>query len=162
EKSGHMLSEQEDMHGLVLDWLEQRFPGGSLEGAQAQATTEATSKAQATAASATAARDGRTEQADRTEQTTDARFMFTELEGNAASDALASVDMSQTPVAKLTWRQLHDRYRAIAQGLHDLGLRPGDRVSMLVPPGNDLTAILYAVLRAGGIAVVADAGLGPQ
>src|SRR5699024_882570 len=36
EKSGHMLSEQEDMHGLVLDWLEQRFPGGSLEGAQAQ------------------------------------------------------------------------------------------------------------------------------
>src|SRR5699024_11765782 len=50
----------------------------------------------------------------------------------------------------------------LATGLLDLGVRPGDRVSMLVPPGNNLTAALYACLKIGAVAVVADAGLGPR
>src|SRR5699024_9189249 len=49
---------------------------------------------------------------------------------------------------------------AMAIGLRAAGMRPGDRVSMLVEPGRDLTAALYAVLRVGGVAVVTDAGLG--
>src|SRR5699024_2591444 len=32
----------------------------------------------------------------------------------------------------------------------------------LVPPGNNLTAALYACLKIGAVAVVADAGLGPR
>ena len=165
EKSGHMLAEQEDMHGLVLDWLEQRFPGGALPGeAQAGTATAGASQAgesQAAALQAAAASAEPTPASAAVEQSGTPRFMFTALEENATSDALASVDMSQDPVAKLTWREVNDRVRAIAQGLHDLGLKPGDRVSMLVPPGNDLTTVLYGVLRAGGVAVVADAGLGP-
>lgn len=39
-------------------------------------------------------------------------------------------------------------------------MRHGDRVSLLVPPGADLTAALYACLRIGATVVVADAGLG--
>ncbi len=151
EKSGHMLSEQEDMHGVALDWIAQQFPGGTAAGAAEAAAAGA-------AAAPSAAADSDPSSASATAQ----RFMFTALEENAASDALASVDMSQNPPAKLTWREVNDRVRAVAEGLHDLGLRPGDRVSMLVPPGNDLTIVLYAVLRAGGVAVVADAGLGPK
>ena len=41
-------------------------------------------------------------------------------------------------------------------------MRPGDRVALLVPPGADLTAVLYACLRLGAVVVVADAGLGVQ
>ncbi len=39
-------------------------------------------------------------------------------------------------------------------------MRPGDRVSLLVPPSADLTAVLYAAIRIGAVVVVADAGLG--
>ena len=40
------------------------------------------------------------------------------------------------------------------------GVGRGDRIALLVPPGADLTAVLYGIWRAGAIAVVVDAGLG--
>ena len=40
------------------------------------------------------------------------------------------------------------------------GVRPGDRVALLVPPGAELAAALYACWRIGAVVVVADAGLG--
>src|SRR5699024_6125613 len=61
---------------------------------------------------------------------------------------------------EVTWAKLSSMVDAIAVGLRENGMRPGDRVSMLVEPGRDLTAALYAVLRVGGVAVVTDAGLG--
>ena len=48
----------------------------------------------------------------------------------------------------------------LAAGLAATGVRPGDRVALLVPPGADLTAAVYACWRAGAVIVVADAGLG--
>src|SRR4051812_16298032 len=50
--------------------------------------------------------------------------------------------------------------RDLAGGLVATGVRPGDRVALLVPPGADLTAAVYACWRAGASVVVADAGLG--
>jgi hypothetical protein len=41
------------------------------------------------------------------------------------------------------------------------GVRAGERVALLVPPGADLTAATYACWRAGAVVVLADAGLGP-
>ncbi len=38
----------------------------------------------------------------------------------------------------------------------------GSRVSLMVPPGVDLTVVLYACLRLGAVVVVADAGLGTR
>ena len=61
---------------------------------------------------------------------------------------------------RVSWRQLDARVRELAAGLHALGIRPGDRVSLLVPPGPTLTAVVYACLRLGAVVVVADAGLG--
>ena len=45
-------------------------------------------------------------------------------------------------------------------GLAATGVRAGDRVALLVPPGADLTAAAYACWRAGAVVVLADAGLG--
>lgn len=60
----------------------------------------------------------------------------------------------------ISWAQLHSSVWDIAAGLNAAGLRPGDRVALLVPPSVDLTVALYAVWRAGGVIVVADKGLG--
>ncbi|MCY7326405.1 MAG: alpha/beta fold hydrolase, partial [Microbacteriaceae bacterium] len=60
----------------------------------------------------------------------------------------------------VSWRLLSRRVRELAAGLDRAGVRRGDRVSLLVPPGADLTAVLYACVRIGAIVVVADAGLG--
>ncbi|TFD56349.1 alpha/beta fold hydrolase [Cryobacterium sp. Hh7] len=75
------------------------------------------------------------------------------------SDETALVDMQPAP-RTVSWRLLSRRVRQIAAGLVFIGVKPGDRVSLLVPPSADLTAVLYACVRIGAIVVVADAGLG--
>ncbi|WP_232466262.1 alpha/beta fold hydrolase [Diaminobutyricimonas sp. LJ205] len=61
---------------------------------------------------------------------------------------------------EISWRLLSRRVRELSAGLLAHGVRPGDRVSVLVPAGADLTAVLYSCLRIGAVVVVADAGLG--
>ena len=78
-----------------------------------------------------------------------------------AQTGRALVGAARRPVA-VSWGEFQEMVSAIATGLWAAGMRPGDRVSMLVPPGRDLSAALYAVLRVGGVAVVADQGLGIQ
>ena len=80
----------------------------------------------------------------------------------AHSSDKAMVDMTVTGSKpfEITWQDLSAIVNAMAVGLREAGMRPGDRVAMLVEPGRDLTAALYAVLRVGGVAVVTDAGLG--
>ena len=60
----------------------------------------------------------------------------------------------------ITWELLNTRIEDIAAGMLAHGVRPGDRVSLLIPPGADLAAVLFACLRIGAVAVIADAGLG--
>ena len=62
--------------------------------------------------------------------------------------------------ARITFADLDARVARVAAGLAIIGVQPGDRIALLVPPGADLTAVLYGIWRAGAIAVVVDAGLG--
>ncbi len=93
----------------------------------------------------------------------------------AALDAtlLARADDPATAVVELTssrrtghrrtvtsWRDLAEKVAHLAGGLREAGVRPGQRVALLVPPGVDLTAAVYACWRLGAVIVVADAGLG--
>lgn len=61
---------------------------------------------------------------------------------------------------QVSWSLLWRRIREIAAGLSASGVHRGDRVALLVPPGADLTAAVYACLRIGAVIVVADPGLG--
>ncbi|WP_151524936.1 alpha/beta fold hydrolase [Serinicoccus kebangsaanensis] len=61
---------------------------------------------------------------------------------------------------RVTFGELDTRVDALARGLAARGVRPGDRVAVLVPPGVDLTTVVYAVWRLGAVVVIADAGLG--
>lgn len=61
---------------------------------------------------------------------------------------------------RVSWAMLATRTREIAAGLVAMGVRPGDRVALLVTPSADLIACVYAAWRIGAVVVVADSGLG--
>jgi acyl-coenzyme A synthetase/AMP-(fatty) acid ligase/pimeloyl-ACP methyl ester carboxylesterase len=84
------------------------------------------------------------------------------LDERRDDDDIAIIEMSAAgaPDRRVSWRQLHDRVQRLAAGLHRVGVRKGDRVSLLIEPGPTLSAIVYACLRIGAVVVVADAGLG--
>ncbi|MEU8918629.1 amino acid adenylation domain-containing protein [Streptomyces nigrescens] len=61
----------------------------------------------------------------------------------------------------LTGAQLAERAAAVAAGLRAAGLRPGERVGLLVPRSPDLVVVLLGVLEAG-MAYVPLSGTDPQ
>ncbi|MGC0270592.1 alpha/beta fold hydrolase [Glutamicibacter soli] len=90
----------------------------------------------------------------------DYRPMLAQLDERTADHSPAVVDIS--PPRTLSWAQLGQRVNALAKGLERIGVRPGSRVNLLVPPGIELTTLIYACLRLGAVIVVADAGLGTK
>ncbi|MCP2046727.1 UNVERIFIED_ORG: acyl-coenzyme A synthetase/AMP-(fatty) acid ligase/pimeloyl-ACP methyl ester carboxylesterase [Paenarthrobacter nicotinovorans] len=76
--------------------------------------------------------------------------------------AVAEMGPDGTVSRSLSWHQLHRNILDLEAGLRDLGVGKGSRVSLMVPPGVDLTVTLYACLRLGAVVVVADAGLGTK
>lgn len=136
ENASHLVSEDENVTGLVLRWLHQEFPPntGALT---AHETVEAPAS-----------------------DAPNAAMIYDSLDARRGDASVASVDMTHNPPQSISWAQLTTVVDGIARGLQKAGLKKGDRVSLLVTPGNNLTAVLYGVLKAGGVAVVADAGLG--
>ncbi|SOC53882.1 Acyl-CoA synthetase (AMP-forming)/AMP-acid ligase II [Ornithinimicrobium cerasi] len=60
----------------------------------------------------------------------------------------------------VTFGELAALVEDVARGLAQRGVGPGDRVAVMVPPGVELTTLVYALWRLGAVVVVADAGLG--
>ncbi|MGY1846393.1 MULTISPECIES: alpha/beta fold hydrolase [unclassified Blastococcus] len=79
------------------------------------------------------------------------------LAARAEDDSPAVVETGGDSV---TWAELARRVADLAAGLAAAGVRPGDRVALLLEPSADLTAAVYATWRAGAVIVVADKGLG--
>lgn len=76
-------------------------------------------------------------------------------------DALSVVELGPGGARRqVTVGELAAGVDDVARGLAARGVRRGDRVAVLVPPGIDLTTVVYAVWRLGAVLVVADAGLG--
>jgi len=88
---------------------------------------------------------------------TGARTLWQQLEARAEDASAAVVEVGGQTA---TWANLARQVRDVAAGLVAAGVRPGDRVALLVPPSVDLTTAVYAVWRAGGVVVIADKGLG--
>jgi olefin beta-lactone synthetase len=86
-----------------------------------------------------------------------AQPVLARLDERAGDDAVAVVEVGGS---QISWAQLHRRVQEQAAAFAAAGLRPGDRVALLIPPSIDLTVALYAVWRAGGVIVVVDRGLG--
>ena len=132
EGAGHLVAEDVDYAAAVLTWLSDGRNGRGI--------------AEADAVSATSGRP-----------------LWATLDEMRDSDDTALIEMvpaAGAPPRVVSWRLLSRRVRQLAGGLQRIGVCRGDRISLLVPPGADLTAVLYACLRLGAIVVVADAGLG--
>jgi acyl-CoA synthetase (AMP-forming)/AMP-acid ligase II len=61
---------------------------------------------------------------------------------------------------QLTFAQLDADADRLARGLIRLGARPAMRLALLVPPGIDFVALVFALFRSGAITVLIDPGMG--
>ncbi len=83
------------------------------------------------------------------------------LERRSGDDDVAVIEMDEAGQARsISFAELAADIDRVAAGLYRAGVRLGDRVAMLVPPGVDLTVCLYACWKMGAVGVIADAGLG--
>ena len=142
EKAGHLLPEDVDISVPILLWLDRALPASGS--ANATTTAPAVSEPSSGVASWSAGQ----------------RPLWSFLDEWRDQDTVALVDLAGSHPGEVTWERLASVVDAVACGLSERGVRAGDRVSLMVPPGRDLTAILYACLRLGAVGVVADAGLG--
>ena len=132
EGAGHLVPEDADVAGAFFAWLDALDARGEVAGPVRPS-------------------DGPYEP------------LWNALEARREDPGTALVEMQpdrRTAVRRVSWRLLAERIEQVAAGLIELGVRPGQRVSLLVPPGADLTCALYACLRIGAVVVLADAGLG--
>jgi acyl-CoA synthetase (AMP-forming)/AMP-acid ligase II len=54
---------------------------------------------------------------------------------------------------RITYRELHEQAGALAAGLIRLGIRPGNRVALILPAGLDFARCFWAVQLAGAVSV---------
>jgi cis-3-alkyl-4-acyloxetan-2-one decarboxylase / olefin beta-lactone synthetase len=93
-------------------------------------------------------------------QTSEAPALGAALARRAADPDVAVAELGGQEPRLTSFGELHDRIAAVAGGLRRAGVRPADRVALLVRPGLDLTTVVYACWRIGAAIVIADAGLG--
>ena len=146
ETASHLVWEDADVASLVADWLEHTF--GTAE--HPRTATPAWRPVSDHAEQAPQRHIG----AAIAELANDPR--------HAHSPAVVELGGEDGETREISWSLLNRRIDDIAAGLLAHGVRPGDRVSLLITPGADLTGVLYACFRIGAVAVVADAGLGLQ
>ncbi|WP_110852859.1 alpha/beta fold hydrolase [Georgenia satyanarayanai] len=139
EGAGHLLAEDVDVAGTIIRWLRSTFPAESALPAESAPPAESALPA---------------------DSALPARPLAAVLDERREDDAPAVVALHPGGTDTVTWRDLATRVRHLALGLHDAGVRPGQRVSLLVTPGVSLTTALFACLRLGAVAVIADQGLG--
>ncbi len=155
EGAGHLIAEDTDYAATVLQWLSTRFSGGvpAIKVRPAQAATHDGYGALAGSLAARSEVDA--------SQVAPPMWHHIDLLRHSAETALVEMAPGRGKAPRVvSWRLLAQRIDEIAAGLAKIGIRRGHRVSLLVQPGADLTAVLYACLRIGAIVVVADAGLG--
>lgn len=84
-----------------------------------------------------------------------------QLRRRATDHSLALVTLGERGASReVSWAQLSTVVERMARGLSLRGVAPGDRIAVLIPPGPDLIAVVYACWRIGASVVITDAGLG--
>jgi olefin beta-lactone synthetase len=64
--------------------------------------------------------------------------------------------------AQMSYAQLDQISDEIALGLRAIGIAPGTRAVLMVPPGMELFPLVFAVFKAGIVPVLIDPGIGPH
>lgn len=61
---------------------------------------------------------------------------------------------------QVTFRELDEDSDRIARGLMNLGAKQGTRLALLVRPGIDFVSLVFALFKAGAVAILIDPGMG--
>jgi acyl-CoA synthetase (AMP-forming)/AMP-acid ligase II len=75
-------------------------------------------------------------------------------------DAVAVAQAGRIGYATCSFRELADDATALARGLIDVGVKPSDRLVLLIRPGIEFVKLVFALLRTGAVAVLVDPGMG--
>ncbi|TJY68820.1 alpha/beta fold hydrolase [Arthrobacter sp. CAU 1506] len=174
EGAGHLLPEDRDIATPLFTWLstpvadQATAPGDRPKAAPVVDQASASERVETQVDPAPGDRPKAARPARRSVGTHAQAFrpMLAELDERRTDDSPAVVDMA--PLAApgagprtLTWAELAGQVDLLADGLAGIGVKAGDRINLLVPPGIELTSLIYACLKLGAVIVVADAGLGP-
>ncbi|MFD0044803.1 alpha/beta fold hydrolase [Pseudarthrobacter scleromae] len=176
EGAGHLVAEDRDIAGPVFEWLagyggdSTPVGGGTVSAAAAQPAVPRQAESPAPAPSPTPSSPAvPSPTVPSFAEDSGTRFTplwepLAELAAGAAGGDTAVAEMAAdgSVSRSLSWLELEQQIAAVANGLRQAGVRTGSRVSLMVPPGVDLTVVLYACLRLGAVVVVADAGLGTR
>lgn len=84
------------------------------------------------------------------------------VDERAASDQIAVAARAGGRLTTISFENFAQRIDRLARGLVEHGIAPGDRVAVMIPPGIDLSVVLYACFRIGAVLVLVDSGLGPR
>lgn len=89
---------------------------------------------------------------------------MTDLVGSVLASADARPDAPAVSSGRrtLSYGDVAARIRAVADGLREQGLQPGDRVLFSVRPGPDAVVLALGVVAAGGCVVFGDPGAGAE
>jgi len=60
----------------------------------------------------------------------------------------------------VTFEQLDRQSGVIAGGLHEMGVRPGTRLALLVKPSIEFVTLTFALFKAGSVIILIDPGMG--
>lgn len=94
----------------------------------------------------------------------DDRRIWSAIEARTGDETDAIVEMSAGELGdiarSISFDELAQNVEALSRGLIASGIRKGDRLAPLVPPGIDLMTLVYGCLRAGIVVVALDAALG--
>src|SRR4051794_5104733 len=60
----------------------------------------------------------------------------------------------------LTFKQLDDDSNLFADGLASIGVKPGTRLVLMVPPSIDFISLVFAMFKSGVVTVLIDPGMG--
>ncbi len=60
----------------------------------------------------------------------------------------------------LTFQELDDDSSRLAAGLQAMGVQPGTRLALMVPPGCEFVSWVFALFKAGVVSVLIDPGMG--
>ena len=142
EKASHLVIEDYDIATPMISWLAQTF-GTREDGALVPPhNVEAEHRAARARRHGLTTGEGATAEGTAAEGTVPAAFrpMLAALTERANDASTAVVDMDPkgdgtTVSVTLTWAGLNRQVNAAATRLHALGVRPGDRVNLMVPPG---------------------------
>lgn len=87
--------------------------------------------------------------------------LWAAMDRRAKDQDVAIVEMGSVSASRsITFAEFSTDVEDIAAGLVGLGVEAGDRIAMLVPPGIDLAASIFAAWRVRAVPVLGDAGLG--